>query len=177
MRPGVSCLWHLPPIARAAKPDRPAGRLAGRLTAAFAELPEHERPPALTPVQDTFAAEEPDAGRPCARDLGPERLRAELPAPAAGLSERTPGMYEDLLGRCAHPVEQLTARPPFASAAGSGQEHAGAERRAADVRRRAGGPRPARPLRPAPARLHEPRRTARPGGLPYRVTTSPRAAE
>lgn len=52
------------------------------------------------------------------------------------------------------------------------QEHAGAvagaERRAADVRRRAGGLEPVRPLRPAPARLHGPRRPARSGGLPAR---------
>lgn len=112
---------------------------------AFADLPEHERLAALTSVQDTFAAaDEPDAGRLLALELDPERLRAELSAPAAGLSERAVDLYEDLLGRCcAHLVEQLTTHPSFAARAAVEQVRAAGRTRelVEDVRDRV-GPRP-----------------------------------
>lgn len=133
------------PLPRPAKPDRLAKVLAGRMADAFADLPEHERLAALTSVQDTFAvADEPDAGRLFALELDPERLRAELSAPAAGLSERAVDLYEDLLGRCcAHLVEQLTAHPSFAARAAVEQVRATGRTRelVEDVRDRV-GPRP-----------------------------------
>ncbi|MFB7482455.1 NACHT domain-containing protein [Streptomyces anulatus] len=133
------------PLPRPAKPDRLAKVLAGRMADAFADLPEHERLAALTSVQDTFAAaDEPDAGRLFALELDPERLRAELSAPAAGLSARAVDLYEDLLGRCcAHLVEQLTAHPSFAARAAVEQVRATGRTRelVEDVRDRV-GPRP-----------------------------------
>ncbi|WP_338138046.1 NACHT domain-containing protein [Streptomyces anulatus] len=133
------------PLPRPAKPDRLAKVLAGRMTDAFADLPEHERLAALTSVQDTFAAaDEPDAGRLFALELDPERLRAELSSPAAGLSARAVDLYEELLGRCcAHLVEQLTAHPSFAARAAVEQVRATGRTRelVEDVRDRV-GPRP-----------------------------------
>ncbi|WP_457784828.1 NACHT N-terminal Helical domain 1-containing protein [Streptomyces griseus] len=133
------------PLPRPAKPDRLAEVLAGRLAGSFADLPEHERLAALTSVQDTFAAAgEPDAGRLFALDLDPDRLSAELSAPAAGLSERAVDLYEDLLGDCcAHLVEQLTAHPSFAARAAVEQVRATSRTRelVEDVRARV-GPRP-----------------------------------
>ncbi|MFE4528413.1 NACHT domain-containing protein [Streptomyces anulatus] len=133
------------PLPRPAKPDRLAKVLAGRMADSFADLPEHERLAALTSVQDTFAAaDEPDAGRLFALELDPERLRAELSAPAAGLSARAVDLYEDLLGRCcAHLVEQLTAHPSFAARAAVEQVRATGRTRelVEDVRDRV-GPRP-----------------------------------
>ncbi|MFD5646494.1 hypothetical protein ACFWIP_33055 [Streptomyces anulatus] len=115
----------------------------GRLADSFADLPEHERLAALTSVQDTFAAaDEPDAGRLFALELDPERLRAELSAPAAGLSARAVDLYEDLLRRCcAHLVEQLTAHPSFAARAAVEQVRATGRTRelVEDVRDRVGG--------------------------------------
>ncbi|WP_373465182.1 hypothetical protein [Streptomyces sp. V2I9] len=65
------------------------------MSGAYADLPEHERPAALASVEHTFAAVgEPNAGRLFALEPEPERLRAELSAPAAGLSERPLGLYE-----------------------------------------------------------------------------------
>ncbi|MFJ1789835.1 NACHT domain-containing protein [Streptomyces anulatus] len=133
------------PLPRPAKPDRLAKVLAGRMADSFADLPEHERLAALTSVQDSFAAaDEPDAGRLFALELAPERLRAELSAPAAGLSARAVDLYEDLLGRCcAHLVEQLTAHPSFAARAAVEQVRATGRTRelVEDVRDRV-GPRP-----------------------------------
>ncbi|MFC8626473.1 NACHT domain-containing protein [Streptomyces anulatus] len=145
-RPGAGMVPDpVRPLPRPAKPDRLAEVLAGRMAAAFADLPEHERLAALTSVQDTFAAgDEPDAGRLFALELDPERLRAELSAPAAGLSERAVDLYEDLLGRCcAHLVEQLTAHPSFAARAAVEQVRTAGRTRelVEDVRDRV-GPRP-----------------------------------
>ncbi|MFD4178646.1 NACHT domain-containing protein [Streptomyces anulatus] len=145
-RPGAGLVPDpVRPLPRPAKPDRLAKVLAGRMTEAFADLPEHERLAALTSVQTTFAAaDEPDAGRLFALELDPERLRAELSAPAAGLSARAVDLYEDLLGRCcAHLVEQLTAHPSFAARAAVEQVRATGRTRelVEDVRDRV-GPRP-----------------------------------
>ncbi|WP_406146949.1 NACHT domain-containing protein [Streptomyces anulatus] len=145
-RPGAGLVPDpVRPLPRPAKPDRLAKVLAGRMADSFADLPEHERLAALTSVQDTFAAaDEPDAGRLFALELDPERLRAELSAPAAGLSERAVDLYEDLLGRCcAHLVEQLTAHPSFAARAAVEQVRATGRTRelVEDVRDRV-GPRP-----------------------------------
>ncbi|MFJ2438601.1 NACHT domain-containing protein [Streptomyces anulatus] len=145
-RPGAGLVPDpVRPLPRPAKPDRLAKVLAGRMADAFADLPEHERLAALTSVQDTFAAaDEPDAGRLFALQLDPERLRAELSAPAAGLSARAVDLYEDLLGRCcAHLVEQLTAHPSFAARAAVEQVRAAGRTRelVEDVRDRV-GPRP-----------------------------------
>ncbi|WP_455430827.1 NACHT N-terminal Helical domain 1-containing protein [Streptomyces arboris] len=110
-RPGAGLVPDpVRPLPRPAKPDRPAKVLAGRMSESYADLPEHERLAAVTSVQDTFAAVDLTADRLFALELTPERLRAELSAPAAGLSERARELYEELLGRCcAHLVEQLTA--------------------------------------------------------------------
>ncbi|MGQ4716858.1 NACHT domain-containing protein [Streptomyces anulatus] len=145
-RPGAGLVPDpVRPLPRPAKPDRLAKVLAGRMADAFADLPEHERLAALTSVQDTFAAaDEPDAGRLFALELDPERLRAELSAPAAGLSARAVDLYEDLLGRCcAHLVEQLTAHPSFAARAAVEQVRAAGRTRelVEEVRDRV-GPRP-----------------------------------
>ncbi|WP_405482531.1 NACHT domain-containing protein [Streptomyces anulatus] len=145
-RPGAGLVPDpVRPLPRPAKPDRLAKVLAGRMADAFADLPEHERLAALTSVQDTFAAAgEPDAGRLFALELDPERLRAELSAPAAGLSARAVDLYEDLLGRCCtHLVEQLTAHPSFAARAAVEQVRAAGRTRelVEDVRDRV-GPRP-----------------------------------
>lgn len=145
-RPGAGLVPDpVRPLPRPAKPDRLAKVLAGRMADAFADLPEHERLAALTSVQDTFAAaDEPDAGRLFALELDPERLRAELSAPAAGLSARAVDLYEDLLGRCcAHLVEQLTAHPSFVARAAVEQVRAAGRTRelVEDVRDRV-GPRP-----------------------------------
>ncbi|MFB8218683.1 NACHT domain-containing protein [Streptomyces anulatus] len=145
-RPGAGLVPDpVRPLPRPAMPDRLAKVLAGRMTDAFADLPEHERLAALTSVQDTFAAaDEPDAGRLFALELDPERLRAELSSPAAGLSARAVDLYEELLGRCcAHLVEQLTAHPSFAARAAVEQVRAAGRTRelVEDVRDRV-GPRP-----------------------------------
>ncbi|MFJ9891083.1 NACHT domain-containing protein [Streptomyces sp. NPDC091287] len=144
-RPGAGLVPDpVRPLPRPAKPDRLAKVLAGRMADAFADLPEHERLAALTSVQDTFAADEPDAGLLFALELDPERLRAELWAPAAGLSERALDLYEDLLGRCcAHLVEQLTAHPSFAARAAVEQVRAaGLTRELVEEVRDRVGPRP-----------------------------------
>ncbi|MGW5927408.1 NACHT domain-containing protein [Streptomyces anulatus] len=145
-RPGAGLVPDpVRPLPRPAKPDRLAKVLAGRMSESYAELPEHERLAALASVQDTFAAaDEPDAGRLFALELDPERLRAELSAPAAGLSARAVDLYEDLLGRCCtHLVEQLTAHPSFAARAAVEQFRAAGRTRelVEDVRDRV-GPRP-----------------------------------
>ncbi|EHM24358.1 MULTISPECIES: NACHT domain-containing protein [Streptomyces] len=145
-RPGAGLVPDpVRPLPRPAKPDRLAKVLAGRMADSFADLSEHERLAALTSVQDTFAAaDEPDTGRLFALELDPERLRAELSAPAAGLSERAVDLYEDLLGRCcAHLLEQLTAHPSFAARAAVEQVRATGRTRelVEDVRDRV-GPRP-----------------------------------
>ncbi|MFJ6807104.1 NACHT domain-containing protein [Streptomyces anulatus] len=145
-RPGAGLVPDpVRPLPRPAKPDRLAKVLAGRMSDSYADLPEHERLAALTSVQDTFAAaDEPDAGRLFALELDPERLRAELSAPAAGLSARAVDLYEDVLGRCcAHLVEQLTAHPSFAARATVEQVRATGRTRelVEDVRDRI-GPRP-----------------------------------
>ncbi|WP_345943007.1 NACHT domain-containing protein [Streptomyces sp. SID2119] len=115
------------------------------MSESHADLPEHERLAAVTSVQDTFAgAGDLAADRLFALGLDPERLRAELSAPVAGLSERASGLYEDLLGRCcAHLVEQLTAHPSFAARAAVEQVRAAGRTRelVQDVRDRV-GPRP-----------------------------------
>ncbi|WP_328512577.1 NACHT N-terminal Helical domain 1-containing protein [Streptomyces sp. NBC_00376] len=100
--------------------------LGGRLMDSCAGLPEHERPAAVEAVRDAFAAAgELTADRLFAMDLDPERLAAELPPPAAGLSERAAGLYGELLGRCCvHVVEQLTAEPSFAARAAVEQARA-----------------------------------------------------
>ncbi len=145
-RPGAGLVPDpVRPLPRPPKPDRLAKVLAGRMSDAYADLPEHERLAALTSVQDTFAAAgEPAAGRLFALELDPERLRAELSAPAAGLSDRAVDLYEDLLGGCcAHLVEQLTAHPSFAARAAVEQVRAAGLTRelVEDVRDRV-GPRP-----------------------------------
>ncbi|MCX4517449.1 NACHT domain-containing protein [Streptomyces anulatus] len=142
-RPGAGLVPDpVRPLPRPAKPDRLAKVLAGRMSDSYAELPEHERLAALTSVRDTFAAvDEPDAGRLFALELDPERLRAELSAPAAGLSGRAVDLYEDVLGRCcAHLVEQLTAHPSFAARAAVEQVRATGRTRelVEDVRDRVG---------------------------------------
>ncbi|MFJ5865130.1 NACHT domain-containing protein [Streptomyces parvus] len=132
------------PLPRPAKPDRLAKVLAGRVSESYADLPEHERLAALASVQDTLAAGVLDTDRLFALELDPERLRAELSAPAAGLSARSVDLYEDLLGRCcAHLVEQLTAHPSFAARAAVEQVRAAGRTRelVAEVRDRV-GPRP-----------------------------------
>ncbi|WP_405688872.1 NACHT domain-containing protein [Streptomyces sp. NBC_00057] len=133
------------PLPRPAKPDRLAKVLGGRLAQSYAGVPEHERLAAVEAVRDTFAAAgELTADRLFALDLEPERLRAELSAPATGLSERAVELYEELLGRCcAHVVEQLTAQPSFAARAAVEQVRAAERTRelVEDVRARV-GPRP-----------------------------------
>ncbi|MFF2326192.1 MULTISPECIES: NACHT domain-containing protein [unclassified Streptomyces] len=133
------------PLPRPAKPDRLAKVLGGRLTQSYATVPEHERLAAVEAVRDTFAAAgELTADRLFAVGLEPERLRADLSAPAAGLSERAVELYEDLLGRCcAHAVEQLTAEPSFVARAAVEQVRAAERTRelVEDVRARV-GPRP-----------------------------------
>ncbi|MGW1654248.1 NACHT domain-containing protein [Streptomyces atratus] len=133
------------PLPRPAKPDRLARVLGGRLAESFAGLPEHERLAAVDAVRDTFAAAgELTADRLFAVGLEPQRLRAELSGPAAGLSERAVELYEELLGRCcAHVVEQLTAEPSFAARAAVEQVRAAERTRelVEDVRARV-GPRP-----------------------------------
>ncbi|MET9924652.1 MULTISPECIES: NACHT domain-containing protein [unclassified Streptomyces] len=144
-RPGAGLVPDpVRPLPRPAKPDRLAKVLAGRLSEAYADLPEHERLAALTSVQDTFSAGVLDTDRLFALELNPERLRAELSAPAAGLSARARELYEELLGRCcAHVVEQLTAHPSFAARAAVEQVRKAERTRALveDVRDRV-GPRP-----------------------------------
>ncbi|MFC8729037.1 NACHT domain-containing protein [Streptomyces bacillaris] len=144
-RPGAGLVPDpVRPLPRPPKPDRLAKVLAGRLSEAYAELPEHERLAALTSVQDTFAAGALDTDRLFALELAPERLHAELSAPAPGLSARALDLYEDLLGRCcAHLVEQLTAHPSFAARAAVEQVRAAGRTRelVEDVRDRV-GPRP-----------------------------------
>lgn len=145
-RPGAGLVADpVRPLPRPAKPDRLARALAGRMSDSYADLPEHERLAALTSVQDTFAAAgDPDAGRLFALELDPDRLRAELSAPATGLSERGLDLYEDLLGRCcAHLVEQLTAHPSFTARAAVEQVRAAGRTRelVEEVRDRV-GPRP-----------------------------------
>ncbi|MFB6871331.1 hypothetical protein [Streptomyces sp. NPDC056323] len=111
----------------------------------YAGLPEHERLAAVEAVRDAFAAAgELTADRLFAVDLDPERPAAELPPPAAGLSERAARLYGELLGRCcAHVVEQLTAEPSFAARAAVEQARAAERTRelVEDVRERV-GPRP-----------------------------------
>ncbi|MEV7296490.1 hypothetical protein AB0N79_33440 [Streptomyces microflavus] len=145
-RPGAGLVPDpVRPLPRPAKPDRLAKVLAGRMNGSYADLPEHERLAALTSVQDTFAAAgDLAAERLFALELDPGRLRAELSAPAAGLSERACELYEDLLGRCCeHLVEQLTAHPSFAARAAVEQVRAAGRTRelVEDVRDRV-GPRP-----------------------------------
>ncbi|MCX4678171.1 NACHT domain-containing protein [Streptomyces sp. NBC_01433] len=145
-RPGAGLVRDpVRPLPRPAKPDRLAKVLGGRLAESYADLPEHERLAALASVQDTFAATgELGAERLFALELEPDRLRAELSAPAAGLSPRAAELYEELLGRCcAHAVEQLTAHPSFAARAAVEQiREAGRTRELVeDVRSRV-GPRP-----------------------------------
>ncbi|ATY95054.1 ATP-binding protein [Streptomyces cavourensis] len=144
-RPGAGLVPDpVRPFPRPPKPDRLAKVLAGRLSEAYADLPEHERLAALASVQDTFAAGALDTDRLFALELAPERLHAELSAPAPGLSARTLDLYEDLLGRCcAHLVEQLTAHPSFAARAAVEQVRAAGRTRelVEDVRDRV-GPRP-----------------------------------
>ncbi|MFD4004144.1 NACHT domain-containing protein [Streptomyces rubiginosohelvolus] len=144
-RPGAGLVPDpVRPLPRPAKPDRLAKVLAGRMSESYADLPEHERLAALTSVQDTLAAGVLDTDRLFALELDPERLRAELSAPAAGLSARSLDLYEDLLGRCcAHLVEQLTAHPSFAARAAVEQVRAAGRTRelVEDVRGRV-GPRP-----------------------------------
>ncbi|MGW4362679.1 NACHT domain-containing protein [Streptomyces californicus] len=141
-RPGAGLVPDpVRPLPQPAKPDRLARVLAGRLSESYADLLEHERLAALASVQDAFADGVPDTGRLFALELDPERLRAELSAPAAGLSTRSLDLYEDLLGRCcAHLVEQLTAHPSFAARAAVEQVRAtGRTRRLVeDVRERVG---------------------------------------
>ncbi|MFE5618528.1 NACHT domain-containing protein [Streptomyces sp. NPDC056463] len=109
----------LRPLPRPAGPDRLAKVLGGRLAERYGTLPEHERLAAIDGVRDTFAAAGTlDTGRLFAVDLDPERLRAELRAPDAGLSGRATELYDDLLGLCcAHLVEQQTTEPSFAARA------------------------------------------------------------
>ncbi|MEV8053822.1 NACHT domain-containing protein [Streptomyces bacillaris] len=144
-RPGAGLVPDpVRPLPRPPKPDRLAKVLAGRLSEAYADLPEHERLAALASVHDTFAAGALDTDRLFALELAPERLHAELSAPAPGLSARTLDLYEDLLGRCcAHLVEQLTAHPSFAARAAVEQVRAAGRTRelVEDVRDRV-GPRP-----------------------------------
>nr|WP_202461734.1 NACHT domain-containing protein [Streptomyces sp. SID8374] len=142
-RPGAGLVPDpVRPLPRPPKPDRLAKVLAGRMSESYGDLPEHERLAAVASVQDTFvAASELEAGRLFAVELDPERLRAELSAPAPGLSARACGLYEDLLGRCcAHLVEQLTAHPSFAARAAVEQIRAAGRTRALvkDVRDRVG---------------------------------------
>ncbi|MFD7528355.1 NACHT domain-containing protein [Streptomyces sp. NPDC059849] len=133
------------PLPRPAKPDRLAKVLGGRLAESYAGLPEHERLAAVEAVRDAFAtAGKLTTDRLFAVNLDPERLAAELPPPAAGLSERAAGLYAELLGRCcAHVVEQLTAEPSFAARAAVEQTRAAERTRelVEDVRERV-GPRP-----------------------------------
>ncbi|MGW5290855.1 NACHT domain-containing protein [Streptomyces bacillaris] len=144
-RPGAGLVPDpVRPLPRPPKPDRLAKVLAGRLSEAYADLPEHERLAALASVQDTFAAGALDTDRLFALELAPERLHAELSAPAPGLSARACALYEDLLGRCcAHLVEQLTAHPSFAARAAVEQVRAAGRTRelVEEVRDRV-GPRP-----------------------------------
>ncbi|MFE7104716.1 NACHT domain-containing protein [Streptomyces sp. NPDC057575] len=145
-RPGAGLVPDpVRPLPRPAKPDRLARVLGGRLMDSCAGLPEHERLAAVEAVRDAFAAAgELTADRLFAVDLDPERLAAELPPPAAGLSERAAGLYGELLGRCcAHVVEQLTAEPSFAARAAVEQARAAERTRelVEDVRERV-GPRP-----------------------------------
>ncbi|MCC8481103.1 NACHT domain-containing protein [Streptomyces globisporus] len=141
-RPGAGLVPDpVRPLPRPAKPDRLAKVLAGRVSESYADLPEHERLAALASVQDALAAGVVDTDRLFALELDPERLRAELSAPAAGLSARSLDLYEDLLGRCcAHLVEQLTAHPSFAARAAVEQVRAAGRTRelVAEVRDRVG---------------------------------------
>ncbi|MEE1743466.1 NACHT domain-containing protein [Streptomyces sp. JV184] len=142
-RPGAGLVPDpVRPLPRPAKPDRLARVLGDRLDRSYAGLPEHERLAAVDAVRDTLAAAgELTADRLFAAGLDPERLAAELPPAAAGLSDRATGLYEELLGRCcAHVVEQLTAEPSFAARAAVEQTRAAERTRelVADVRERVG---------------------------------------
>ncbi|MFJ9640399.1 NACHT domain-containing protein [Streptomyces sp. NPDC101178] len=141
-RPGAGLIPDpVRPLPRPAKPDRLARVLAGRMSESYADLPEHERLAALASVQDTFAAGVVDIDRLFAVKLDPERLRAELSAPATGLSGRARELYEELLLRCcAHLVEQLTAHPSFTARAAVEQVREAERTRALvkDVRDRVG---------------------------------------
>ncbi|MEU6925789.1 NACHT domain-containing protein [Streptomyces sp. NPDC046631] len=142
-RPGAGLVPDpVRPLPRPAKPDRLTRVLGDRLDRSYAGLPEHERLAVVDAVRDTFAAAgELTADRLFAAGLDPERLAAELPPPAAGLSDRATGLYEELLGRCcAHVVEQLTAEPSFAARAAVEQTRAAERTRelVADVRERVG---------------------------------------
>ncbi|MGJ5829089.1 NACHT domain-containing protein [Streptomyces ossamyceticus] len=118
-RPGAGLVPEpVRPLPRPPSPDRLARVLAGRLTAGYGTLPEHERLAAVAAVQDAFATADVTVDRLFAADLDPERLRSELRAPDAGLSPRALDLYDELLGLCcAHLVEQLTAQPSFAARA------------------------------------------------------------
>ncbi|MFE6661969.1 NACHT domain-containing protein [Streptomyces sp. NPDC057697] len=145
-RPGAGLVPDpVRPLPRPAGPDRLARVLGDRLERSYAGLPEHERLAAVDAVRDAFAAAGGlTADRLFAAGLDPERLAAALPPPAAGLSDRATGLYQELLGRCcAHVVEQLTAEPSFAARAAVEQTRAAERTRelVADVRDRL-GPRP-----------------------------------
>ncbi|MEU0271167.1 NACHT domain-containing protein [Streptomyces sp. NPDC006307] len=122
----------LRPLPRPAKPDRLARVLSERLTTSYGSLPDHERLAAVDSVRDTFAAAgEIGAERLFRLDLDPARLAGELHAPAAGLSPRALGLYEELLALCcAHLVEQLTAHPSFPARAAVEQTRAAGRTRA-----------------------------------------------
>ncbi|MFE2939899.1 NACHT domain-containing protein [Streptomyces sp. NPDC059255] len=148
-RPGAALVGDpVRPLPRPMGQDAPrrlARVLAGRLSDAYAALPEHERRAAADSVQDTFAAAGAlDAELLFSLDLDPARLTTRLRAPAAGLSERALGLYDELLGLCcAHVVEQLTAHPSFPARAAVEQTRAAGRTRelVEDVRDRL-GPRP-----------------------------------
>ncbi|MFD5751614.1 NACHT domain-containing protein [Streptomyces sp. NPDC127033] len=148
-RPGAALVGDpVRPLPRPVGQDAPrrlARVLAGRLSDAYAALPEHERQAAADSVQDTFAAAGAlDADLLFSLDLDPARLCARLRAPAAGLSERALGLYDELLGLCcAHVVEQLTAHPSFTARAAVEQTRSAGRTRelVEDVRDRL-GPRP-----------------------------------
>ncbi|MFB7918326.1 NACHT domain-containing protein [Streptomyces sp. NPDC056061] len=145
-RPGAGLVPDpVRPLPRPAGPDRLAKVLGGRLTASYAHVPEHERLAAVEAVRDTFAAAgELTADRLFALGLDPQRLRAELPGPAAGLADGAVDLYEELLGRCcAHVVERLTAEPSFVARAAVEQIRSAERARelVEDVRGRL-GPRP-----------------------------------
>ncbi|MFC7306708.1 NACHT domain-containing protein [Streptomyces monticola] len=152
-RPGAGLVRD--PVRRPPRPRRSpqaaevmAGRLAerltGRLSSAYPDLPEHERLAAVESVRDAFAAAGTlDAARVFAADLDPVRLRAELGAPDAGLSERARDLHEELLLLCCeHAVEQITADPSFGSRAAVEQTRR-LGRTEDLVRGLAAGPRPA----------------------------------
>ncbi|MFG2619968.1 NACHT domain-containing protein [Streptomyces sp. NPDC048507] len=121
VRPGRR--WLTPPAElRDPEVRRLTETLAGRLGAASAALPEHERLAAVDAVGDAFAALGAlDMDTLLDLDLSPGALADHVLAhtPPAGLSDAAQALYRELVAQsCAHAVEHMTSLPAFAPRAG-----------------------------------------------------------